>query len=109
MLFCLCPADGAHGVPESAGPNPYSLSSTLSAGGLGSTALPSTPERPPGAPPDSGEIYSSGSNAVAAAAAVAALPWQLLPASLESLSLSGFIGVQADNIKAVAAAAPNLR
>jgi hypothetical protein len=73
------------------------------------TALPPTPEQPAGAPGDSEEIYSSGSNAVAAAVAVAALPWQLLPASLESLSLSGFIGVQAESIKAVAAAAPQLR
>jgi hypothetical protein len=51
--------------------------------------------------------YSSGSNAIFAA--VAALPWHMLPASLESLSLSGFWGLTPDNIKDLGAAAPLLR
>jgi hypothetical protein len=54
-------------------------------------------------------VLSSGGNVVAGASAVAALPWHLLPSGLESLSLSGFAGLKADNIKAVAEAAPQLR
>jgi hypothetical protein len=54
-------------------------------------------------------VYSSGSNALAAAAAVAALPWGLLPASLESLSLSGFTGLEPDSIKGLASNKPHLR
>lgn len=98
-----CPADGANGLPVSDAPLPLSLASALSGG------LPSTPEQPPGVPADSGEIYSSGSNAIAAAAAVAALPWHMLPEHLESLSLSGFVGLQADSVKALGTAVPHLR
>lgn len=100
-LLCSLPvlcADGASGLPEAAG--------TL---GLPGAALPSTPELVSGGHLESGEMLSSGGHAVAAASAVAALPWHLLPSNLESLSLSGFAGLKADNIKAVAEAAPQLR
>lgn len=51
--------------------------------------------------------HSSGSHLVAAA--VATLPWHKLPSTLQSLSLSGFVGLDAENIQALAGAAPHLR
>lgn len=54
---------------------------------------------------DSGTLAASA----AAATAVAELPWHLLPASLMSLSLSGFVGLQTESIQALASAAPSLR
>lgn len=72
------------------------------------TPLASTPEQPRGGDSFS-TASSSNSSALAIGAAVAALPWHVLPASLESLSLSGFVGITPDNMRALGTVAQKLR